>query len=204
MAAEGFSLCGLAFDYGQRHRVELERARTLAETMEFEEFRVVKIDLGSFGGSALTDFSLNVPKAAAESEGIPLTYVPARNTIFLSYALALAEVKKAYDIALGVNAVDYSGYPDCRPEYLAAFQAMANLATREGVEGRPVRIRAPLIDLKKSEIIARGLELGVDYSLTSSCYDPLPGGFGCGECDSCRIRGAAFATLGLCDPALAN
>lgn len=202
MAAEGYSLCGLAFDYGQRHRVELERAQVLADTMGFFDFRIAKIDLGTFGGSALTDPSLDVPKAGSASDSIPITYVPARNTVFLAFALALAEVLEVEHIAIGVNAVDYSGYPDCRPEFIEAFQKVANLATRAGVEGSGVTIHTPLIHLTKRAIIERGLELGVDYSLTSSCYDPLPDGFGCGQCDSCRIRGEAFSSLGRRDPAL--
>ena len=209
----GFQLYALTFDYGQRHRCELDAARRVAETMGVVEHRMVVIDLRAFGGSALTA-DIDVPKdrdvprtagdtaAAADiAADIPATYVPARNTIFLSYALAYAEVLGATDIFLGVNALDYSGYPDCRPEFIQAFEAMAQLATKAGVKGpRPVNIHAPLIDMKKTEIIQLGMSMGVDYSLTHSCYDPGEHGDPCGRCDSCRLRAAAFAELGIQDP----
>jgi 7-cyano-7-deazaguanine synthase len=199
--ADGFDLIALSFRYGQRHAVELEAARRVAAAAGASEHTIIDIDLRVPGGSALTA-DIAVPKdrdlAAA---GIPITYVPARNTVFLAYALALAEVRESQDIYIGVNAVDYSGYPDCRPEYIAAFERMAGLATRAGVEGRPVRIHTPLIHLSKVEIIRRGLTLGVDYGLTRSCYDPDDAGRACGHCDSCRLRLAAFAQLGLRDPA---
>lgn len=200
--SQGFACHALSFDYGQRHRHELIAADRVADHMGVASRRVATIDLRLFGGSALTA-DIDVPKDRDEahmSEGIPITYVPARNTIFLSYALALAEVLEANDIFIGVNAVDYSGYPDCRPQYIAAFQAMAALATRAGVEGRPVTLHTPLIDLTKTQIIERGLALGVDYSLTHSCYDPAPDGTPCGHCDSCLIRTHAFADLGMIDP----
>lgn len=197
----GFHLHALTFDYGQRHRCELDAARRVAEAMAVVEHRVVKIDLRGFGGSALTA-DIDVPKDRdADSDEIPTTYVPARNTIFLSHALAYAEVLGATDIFLGVNALDYSGYPDCRPEFIQAFEAMAQLATKASVEGtRPVHIHAPLIDMRKTEIIQLGMSLGVDYSLTHSCYDPGEHGDPCGRCDSCRLRAAAFAELGIRDP----
>lgn len=198
---QGFALLALSFRYGQRHAVELEAARRVARAMTVREHKIVELDLRAFGGSALTD-AIEVPKDRdLSSAEIPITYVPARNTIFLAYALAYAEVRTAQDIFLGVNAVDYSGYPDCRPDYIAAFERMAGLATRAGVEGAPVRIHAPLINLGKAEIIRRGLALGVDYGLTRSCYDPDPAGRACGRCDSCRLRRAAFAELGQVDPA---
>jgi len=201
--AEGFDAHALSFRYGQRHAVELDAARRVAERAAVAKHLVIDIDLRQFGGSALTD-DIAVPKDRAIDAmpaEIPVTYVPARNTIFLSYALAWAEVLGAGDIFLGVNALDYSGYPDCRPEYIAAFEAMARLATRAGVEGRPLRIHTPLIALTKREIIARGLALGVDYSLTRSCYDPGPAGEGCGRCDSCLLRLRGFAENGIADPA---
>lgn len=188
-------------DYGQRHGVELDAARRIAVRLGAAAHRVVALDLAQFGGSALTDRSIPVPTGGVKG-GIPVTYVPARNTIFLSYALAWAEVLGAFDVFVGVNAVDYSGYPDCRPEYIAAFERMANLATRAGVEGRDggLRIRAPLIDLTKAEIIRLGTSLGVDYSLTTSCYDPGTDGRACGHCDSCILRLRGFAAAGLTDP----
>ena len=215
----GFQLYALTFDYGQRHRCELDAARRVAETMGVVQHRVVVIDLRGFGGSALTA-DIDVPKdrdvlgtggdtgggtggdnAGDNAGDIPTTYVPARNTIFLSHALAYAEVLGATDIFLGVNALDYSGYPDCRPEFIQAFEAMAQLATKAGVEGtRPLNIHAPLIDMKKTEIIRLGIALGVDYSLTHSCYDPGEHGDPCGRCDPCRLRAAAFAELGIQDP----
>lgn len=201
--AEGFDLFALSFDYGQRHRPELEAARNIAGSLGVRRHVVLSIDLRQFGASALTD-RIEVPKDRAPTEigeGIPITYVPARNTVFLSLALAYAETVSAADIFSGVNAVDYSGYPDCRPEYIAAFEHLANLATKAGVEGQiRFRIRTPLIRWSKAEIIRRGTELGVDYSLTRSCYDPSPAGLSCGRCDSCRLRLKGFAEAGLTDP----
>ncbi|MXW66287.1 MAG: 7-cyano-7-deazaguanine synthase QueC [Gemmatimonadales bacterium] len=201
---QGYRPCALTLRYGQRHEREVDAARRLAEAMSVTRHVVAAVDLRAFGGSALTD-DLEVPKGErgpADSEDIPVTYVPARNTIFLSMALAWAEVLRAPDIFIGVNAVDYSGYPDCRPEFLDAFERLAALATRAGVEGsRPFRIHAPLIDLTKAEIIRRGLALGVDYGMTRSCYDPDASGAACGECDSCRLRLAGFAAAGARDPA---
>lgn len=197
--AQGFSAYCLSFDYGQRHRAELEAAQRVAQALGATAQRTLKLDLNQFGGSALTDFSLDVPTAGVQP-GIPITYVPARNTIMLSLALAWAEVLGANDIFVGVNAVDYSGYPDCRPEYIAAFQAMANLATKAGVEGQILRIHTPLIDLSKAEIIRMGDELGVDYALTVSCYQADHAGRACGVCDSCRLRQAGFAAAELPDP----
>lgn len=201
--AEGFEPAALSFRYGQRNACEVAAARAVARALGVREHRVIDIDLRVFGGSALTD-EIAVPKdrePAGTAGDIPITYVPARNTVFLSYALAFAEVRDARDIFIGVNAVDYSGYPDCRPEYIAAFEKMAALATRAGVGGQPVRIHAPLIDLSKEQIIAAGRRLGVDYGLTRSCYDPDEEGRACGRCDSCRIRLAAFARVGVRDPA---
>ena len=199
--AERFHPLALSFHYGQRHALELEAARNIAAAAGVREHQIIQLDRHALGGSALTG-DLAVPKDRdLDVHEIPATYVPARNTIFLAHALALAELRGARDIFIGVNAVDYSGYPDCRPEYVAAFEKMANLATKAALEGRAVRIRAPLIDLRKEEIIRRGLELGVDYGLTRSCYDPDPQGRACGHCDSCRLRLAAFAQLGMADPA---
>ena len=199
----GFTLHALSFDYGQRHRVELDAAKAVAQHLGVAEHRWAHIDLRTFGHSALTD-QIDVPKDRDEAEmnDIPVTYVPARNTIFLSYAMAWAEVLESNDIFIGVNAVDYSGYPDCRPEFIQAFTRMANLATKAGVEGHPLTIHTPLIDLPKTEIIQRGLDLGVDYALTHSCYDPDPNGKPCGRCDSCLLRAHAFRSLGLTDPVL--
>ena len=200
--ADGYRTIALSFRYGQRHQLELERARLIAQALNAAEHRIVDIDLAAFGGSALTA-DIPVPKgrpADALAEGIPVTYVPARNTIFLSFALALAEVAGAGAIFIGVNALDYSGYPDCRPEYLSAFEALANLATKAGVEGHGVAIKAPLIDLTKAEIIRRGTELGVDYDLTLSCYDPDEAGRACGGCDSCQLRRRGFVEAGVADP----
>jgi 7-cyano-7-deazaguanine synthase len=200
--AEGFGVAALSFRYGQRHAVEIDSARRVAASQGALRHEIVDIDLRAFGGSALTG-DIAVPKdrdAAAMAAGIPVTYVPARNTIMLSFALAFAEVVGAADIFLGVNAVDYSGYPDCRPEYIAAFERMANLATKAGVEGRRLTVHAPLIRLTKGDIIRRGLALGVDYALTSSCYDPTPAGLACGHCDSCRLRLKGFAEAGCADP----
>jgi len=201
---DGYQPYALSFDYGQRHVAELTAAREVIRRARVAGHTVVTIDLRSFGGSALTS-DLPVPKgrsAEAMSRDIPITYVPARNTIFLSYALAWAEVLGATDIFLGVNALDYSGYPDCRPEYIEAFEKMANLATRAGVEGTAkLRIHTPLISLTKREIIATGLALGVDYSITRSCYDPSPAGEACGGCDSCQLRLKGFRENGIQDPA---
>ena len=194
----GFAVLALTIDYGQRHRVELESARRIAADLA-ERHIILPIDLTLFGGSALTA-DIDVPKGGIE-EGIPVTYVPARNTVLLAIALGLAEVTGALDIFVGVNAVDYSGYPDCRPEFVAAFEALANLATKAGVEGGRFRIHAPLIHDRKETIIERGLALGVDYGLTHSCYDPDTEGRACGRCDACRIREAAFEKLGMKDPA---
>ncbi|MFO0954271.1 MAG: 7-cyano-7-deazaguanine synthase QueC, partial [Isosphaeraceae bacterium] len=202
--AAGFERYALTASYGQRHMVELQAARRVAQSIGVTRHVEQAIDLRAFGGSALTD-AIEVPKdrdETAMSSGIPVTYVPARNTVFLSLALAWAEVVGAFDIFVGVNCVDYSGYPDCRPEYLRAFEALANLATKAGVEGAGrFQIHAPLLTLTKDEIIRRGLELGVDYGLTHSCYDPNPEGLACGRCDSCRLRLAAFEKLGRRDPA---
>ncbi len=201
--AEGYEPYALSFSYGQRHAWELEAARRVAASIGVAQHRIADIDLRAFGGSALTD-NIDVPKgrnAAEMSHGIPITYVPARNTIFLSFALAWAEVLGASDIFLGVNALDYSGYPDCRPEFVKAFEKMANLSTKAGVEGRQhLRIHTPLIALTKAQIIARGIELGVDYGLTSSCYDPGPTGAPCGQCDSCLLRQKGFRENGIADP----
>jgi len=200
--SEGYEAYTLSFDYGQRHQIETEAARRVADSLGAKEHRVAKIDLRIFGGSALTD-DLEVPKKRSETEiahGIPVTYVPARNTIFLAYALAWAEVIPASDIFLGVNAIDYSGYPDCRPEFIDAFETMANLGTKAGVEGRRYRIHTPLIKLSKAEIICKAGELSVDLSITHSCYDPTPDGVACGGCDSCLLRLKGFREAGLKDP----
>ena len=192
----------LSFAYGQRHQVEVEAARRVARSLGAAEHRVTEIDLRAFGGSALTD-EIDVPKnrnVARIGSGIPITYVPARNTIFLSYALAWAEVLEARDIFIGVNALDYGGYPDCRPEFIDRFEKLANVATRAGVSGDSFRIRTPLIAMTKVEIIKRGAELNVDFSLTHSCYDPQGDGIACGECDSCQLRLKGFADAGLSDP----
>jgi 7-cyano-7-deazaguanine synthase len=196
--AQGFACYALSFDYGQRHRCELAAADRVACRLGAVEHRTFPLDLRQFGGSALTDDAIAVPDAPGE--GIPVTYVPARNTVFLSLALAWAEVLGAGDIFIGVNAVDYSGYPDCRPEFIAAFEQMANLATRAGVEGRRLTVHAPLIHLSKAEIIRTGSALGVDYGQTLSCYNPDAAGRACGVCDSCRLRAAGFAAAGLPDP----
>jgi len=202
----GFAPHTISFRYGQRHHHELACAARLARAADAASHRTVDIDLAQFGGSALTDASQEVPKAEHTAEmgnHIPVTYVPARNTVFLSLALALAETIGANDIFIGVNSLDYSGYPDCRPEYIAAFETMANLATKIGVEGDRITIHAPLIDLTKSEIIAQGLELGVDYALTTSCYDPDLAGRPCQHCDACLLRAKGFAENHMVDPALA-
>lgn len=201
--SEGYEIYSLSFRYGQRHAYELEAAKKVAEAFGTKEHMVIEIDLGKIGGSALTD-DIDVPKGRDEGQmqqEIPVTYVPARNTIFLSYALAWAEVIEASDIFIGVNAIDYSGYPDCRPEYIEAFERMANLATKAGVEGKTqIKIRAPLISMTKAEIILKGVELGVDYSVTHSCYDPSPDGKACGQCDSCLLRKKGFKEAGVPDP----
>lgn len=196
--ASGACCHALTFDYGQRHRVELEAARRVAQKLGVAEHRTVKLDIGWMGGSALTDARIAVPQQA--SPGIPVTYVPARNTIFLSVALGWAEVLGARDIYIGANAVDYSGYPDCRPEFIRAFEGLANLATRDGVEGKGFHVHAPLMHMRKHEIIREGSRLGVDYALTLSCYDPDAAGFACGRCDACRLRAQGFAEAGIADP----
>ena len=195
---QGFECHALSFDYGQRHNAELVAARRIAAHYSLIEHRVMQLGLGSIGGSALTDESIDVPQEAAE--GIPVTYVPARNTVFLALALGWAEVLEAHDIFVGVNAVDYSGYPDCRPEYIEAFQAMANLATRAGVEGAAIRINAPLIQMSKADIVRMGTEFGVDYSMTVSCYAADSEGRGCRSCDACRLRSEGFQSAGIHDP----
>jgi len=201
--SQGYAPYALSFAYGQRHAFELQAATRVAASLGAVEHRIASIDLRVFGGSALTA-EIEVPKGRAATEmaaGIPITYVPARNTIFLSFALAWAEVLGANDIFLGVNALDYSGYPDCRPEFIAAFETLANLATKAGVEGRQsLKIHTPLIALTKAQIVRAGLSLGVDFSLTSSCYDPTPEGFPCGQCDSCQLRRKGFRENGLEDP----
>jgi 7-cyano-7-deazaguanine synthase len=195
---EGYQCYTLSFDYGQRHRAELLAAERTARSLGSIEHKVIKLDLRTIGGSALTDDSIAVPEE--ETGGIPITYVPARNTVFLSIALGWAEVLGAEDIFIGVNAVDFSGYPDCRPDYIAAYEIMANLATRAGAEGGRLRIRTPLIDLSKADIIRRGMALGVDYGLTVSCYQANDRGEACGKCDSCRLRRVGFEQAGVPDP----
>lgn len=196
--AEGYSCYTMSFDYGQRHRSELEAAAQVARDLGVIEHKVIGLNLDGIGGSALTDSSIDVPETLGE--GIPVTYVPARNTVFLSLALGWAEVLQARDIFIGVNAVDYSGYPDCRPEFVEAFEVMANLATKAGVEGNGFRIQAPLQNLSKGQIVAAGTKLGVDYSLTVSCYQADAQGRACGKCDSCRLRAQGFADAGIADP----
>lgn len=196
--ADGYACYALSFDYGQRHAAELQAAQRVAQAIGAVEHRIMPMDLGQFGGSALTDEAIDVP--TEETEGIPITYVPARNTVFLSLALAWAEVLEALHIYIGVNAVDYSGYPDCRPEFIAAFETMANLATKIGVEGQQLQIHCPLVDLTKAEIIQMGHGLAVDYGLTVSCYQANERGEACGQCDSCRIRREGFARAGVPDP----
>jgi 7-cyano-7-deazaguanine synthase len=201
---DGFELFALSLRYGQRHARELDAARNVARALGASRHLELEVDLSSIGGSALTD-AIDVPKdRAIDPAGIPITYVPARNTIFLSLALAWAEVIGASDIYIGVNALDYSGYPDCRPEFIRAFESMAALGTRAGVEGRQVSIHAPLIELSKAGIIRLGLSLGLDYGLTHSCYDPTEDGRACGRCDSCLLRAGGFAELGVADPLLAR
>ena len=196
--AEGYACYSMSFDYGQRHRAELEAAVRVAEQLGVVEHKVIGLNLNGIGGSALTDSSIAVPESP--TEGIPVTYVPARNTVFLSLALGWAEVLGAQDIFIGVNAVDYSGYPDCRPEFVEAFERMANLATKAGVEGQGFRIRAPLQMMSKAEIVQAGMAHGVDYALTVSCYQADEQGRACGKCDSCRLRAVGFAQAGVVDP----
>lgn len=201
--SQGFDVNALSFSYGQRHSAELVAAEKVVRAMGITRHEIAQIDLRIFGGSALTS-DMTVPKGRSIDEmggGIPITYVPARNTIFLSFALAFAEVVDAQDVFLGVNALDYSGYPDCRPEYITAFQDLAVLATRAGVEGRATKIHAPLIHMKKADIIQTGVALGIDYSITLSCYDPTRNGEACGECDACALRLKGFAEAGIQDPA---
>lgn len=195
---QGFECYALSFDYGQRHRTELDAAATVARALGAHAHKVVSMDLRAIGGSALTDDDIAVP--TSPSEGIPVTYVPARNTVFLALALGWAEVLGASDMFIGVNAVDYSGYPDCRPEFLRAFEQLARVATKAGVEGVRFAVHAPLISLSKAQIISEGVRLGVDYGLTVSCYSADAGGYACGQCDSCRLRRAGFAEAGVVDP----
>jgi 7-cyano-7-deazaguanine synthase len=196
--AAGYDCYTLSFDYGQRHRSELVAAERVSRAMGVREHKVVNLNLDSIGGSALTDEAIDVPEHA--TEGIPITYVPARNTVFLAIALGWAEVLGAQSIHIGVNAVDYSGYPDCRPEFISAFEALANLATKAGVEGQPLRVETPLMHMGKGEIIRTGMELGVDYGLTVSCYQATAEGLACGVCDSCRLRSQGFIDAGVTDP----
>jgi 7-cyano-7-deazaguanine synthase len=198
---KGFDLYALSFDYGQRHKFELESAKNVAECFNVIEHKIINIDLRTFGASALTD-DIEVPDADKENMGkdIPVTYVPARNTIFLSYALAYAEVRNCFNIFIGVNNVDYSGYPDCRPEYIEAYKKMANLATKSGIEGKKLSIHTPLLNLNKSEIIKLGINLGVDYSITHTCYNPNEQGNSCGKCESCVYRLKGFKEAGIKDP----
>ncbi len=196
--SQGYECYALSFDYGQRHLAELEAAQRVSAAFAAKAHKTIKLGLGDIGGSALTDAAIDVP--TTPSDGIPVTYVPARNSVFLSLALGWAEVLEAYDIFIGVNAVDYSGYPDCRPEFIRAFEVMANLATKAGVEGKKFSIHTPLIDLTKAEIIQQGIALGIDYSMTVSCYSAADDGRACGKCDSCRLRAAGFAAAGVADP----
>lgn len=200
---QGFSPVALTFRYGQRHAAEIDAARSIATKNRLSRHEIVDIDLRAFGGSALTD-DIDVPKNRSDAdigEGIPVTYVPARNTIFLSFALALAETTGAHDIFIGVNALDYSGYPDCRPEFISAFETMMNLATKEGIEGtQPMRLHAPLSEMTKADIVTAGTALGVDYAETMTCYDPTPDGLHCGECDACILRRKGFEEAGIPDP----
>jgi 7-cyano-7-deazaguanine synthase len=196
--SQGYECHALSFDYGQKHNAELVAAQRVVEALKPTSHRVMKIHLDAFGGSALTDDAIDVPEEV--SEGIPNTYVPARNTIFLSFALGLAEVVGAHDIFIGVNAVDYSGYPDCRPAFIDAYEKLANLATKEGVEGRPFKIHAPLIQMSKAEIIKTGIQLGVDYAVTVTCYQANQRGEACGRCDACRLRQQGFIDAGVSDP----
>lgn len=198
----GYDCYAMSFNYGQRHKVELDNAKTVSDSIGVIEHKVVNLGLGDIGGSALTDDAIAVPQSSASdvTEGIPVTYVPARNTVFLSLALGWAEVLDAEAIFIGVNAVDYSGYPDCRPEYIEAFQTMANLATKRGVEGQLIKIQTPLIDLSKAEIIQKGAALGINYAQTLSCYAPDAEGHACGQCDSCHLRQQGFEAAGIPDP----
>jgi 7-cyano-7-deazaguanine synthase len=200
--AAGYRLFALTIDYNQRHRIELEAAARIASSLAAERHVVMPIDLTRFGGSALTDAAIDVPKSGVEP-GIPVTYVPARNTIFLSLSLGWAEAVGAHDLAIGVNALDYSGYPDCRPDFIAAFEAMATAATKAGVEGRGFTIHTPLIAMSKADIVVAGQALGLDFGLSWSCYDPTPAGAPCGACDSCRLRAKGFEEAGLVDPVVA-
>ena len=200
--AQGYATYALSFDYGQRHKVEIEAARRIVKSLGAKEHRVVEIDNHLFGDSALTD-DIDVPKSRSEKEisaGIPVTYVPARNIIFLSHALAWAEMIPAGHIFIGVNAIDYSGYPDCRPEFIAMFELLANIGTKAGVEGRRFQIHAPLIKMSKAQIVSKAIELDVDLALTHSCYDPAPEGRACGQCDSCQLRRKGFREAGVIDP----
>ena len=200
--AQGYATYALSFDYGQRHKIEIEAARRIVKSLGVKEHRVVEIDNRLFGDSALTD-DVDVPKSRSEKEisaGIPVTYVPARNIIFLSHALAWAEMIPAGHIFLGVNAIDYSGYPDCRPEFIAMFETLANIGTKAGVEGRRFQIHAPLIKMSKAQIVRKAIELDVDLALTHSCYDPTPEGRACGQCDSCQLRRKGFREAGVIDP----
>ena len=200
--SQGYETCALSFDYGQRHKCELKAAKTIAKSLGARKHLIVRIDKQIFGGSALTD-NVDVPKSRSEKEiatGIPITYVPARNTIFLAHALALAETIHAGHIFIGANAIDYSGYPDCRPEFIALFETLANIGTKAGIEGARLQIHAPLIKMSKADIVRKAIELNVDLSLTHSCYDPRPDGSACGECDSCQLRKNGFAEAGVTDP----
>lgn len=198
--SQGYQCHTMSFDYGQRHRSELQAAHTIAKQFGALTHRVIQVDMRNIGGSALTDDAIDIPTQGIDSDAIPVTYVPARNTVFLSYALALAEVTKSHDIFIGVNAVDYSGYPDCRPEFISAFESLANLATKAGVEGYTLSVQAPLMKLSKGEIIRLGDSLGVDYRLTTSCYQADELGRACGLCDSCRLRKQGFIDAGVADP----
>lgn len=196
--SEGYRCYALSFDYGQKHNAELNAAKKIADKYSVEEHKILSLGLNSIGGSALTDDTISVPETP--QEGIPVTYVPARNTIFLAFALGWAEVLESHDIFIGVNAVDYSGYPDCRPEFINAFQKMANLATKEGVEGKEITVHAPLIHMSKAQIIQKGTELGVDYAMTVSCYSADREGQACGKCEACRLRAEGFSAAGVNDP----
>jgi 7-cyano-7-deazaguanine synthase len=199
--SQNYTCYALSFDYGQRHRVELKAARQVTKSLGVVEHKFIHLNLNDIGGSALTDTQINVPVSGlSDNDKIPVTYVPARNSVFLALALGWAEVLSAYHLFIGVNAVDYSGYPDCRPEFIAAFEKLANLATKAGVEGHSFKIHTPLINLTKAQIIQEGLRLGVDYNLTISCYQPNPKGYACGVCDACRLRAEGFRALGVTDP----
>lgn len=200
LRSQGFECFALSVDYGQRHRAELEAAKRVSRALGATDHRVVRVDLSAFGGSALTDDALAVPVAGPQAGEIPVTYVPARNTVLLGLALAYAEVAGAADIGFGANAVDYSGYPDCRPQFVEAFEALANVATKASVEGRPMRIHAPLMQMSKAQIVREGTRLGIDYSMTVSCYQADDGGRACGACDACRLRRGGFLAAGLADP----